>query len=102
VGMTHYSDNPGMVRVDYWKPSGKWYMTEAVQWTGRYNGKDALIHEAFADSLAAHFKGRVLDDFRATCLEPYHEHAHPISLDLRRVPEIIRERDEREARKARQ
>ena len=27
--MTHYNDNPGVVRVDYFKPSGKWYMTEA-------------------------------------------------------------------------
>jgi len=29
--MSHYSNDPAMVRVDFWKTSGKWYTTEAVK-----------------------------------------------------------------------
>ena len=79
--MSHYSDDPAMVRVDFFKESGKWYTTEAVKWTGGY--KDCLIHDAFAQSLRDHFaEKRRLSDMRAICLEPYHEHSHPISLKV--------------------
>lgn len=46
--MTHYSDNPADVRVDFFKPSGKWYTTESVRWTGFWEGNKQLIHKAFA------------------------------------------------------
>ena len=78
--MSNYSNDPAMVRVDFWKLSGKWYTTEAVKWTGEYRA-DANIHDEFAKSLADHFQGSGrLNEMRATCLEPYHEHAHPISI----------------------
>lgn len=44
-----YSNDNTMVRVDFFKPSGKWYTTEAVKWMGW--GHENLIHEAFAKSL---------------------------------------------------
>jgi len=89
--MSNYSNDPAMVRVDFWKSSGKWYTTEAVKWTGQWHGsikvgishKDVqLIHDAFAQSLRDHFKNDPsrLSDMDATCLEPYHEFSHPIQL----------------------
>lgn len=79
----HYSDKPESVRVDFWKPSGEWYSTEAVIWTGQY--RDQLIHYSFAQSLRDHLTVEGRDGLRmsgmsATCLKPYHEHSHPISM----------------------
>jgi hypothetical protein len=77
----NYCDNPASVRVDFWKESGKWYTTEAVIWTGEWKGENQLIHDAFRQSLKDHFGGRPrMLGMRATCLEPYHEYSHPISL----------------------
>lgn len=80
--MTHYSDNPADVRVDFFKPSGKWYTTESVRWTGFWEGNKQLIHKAFAQSLRDHFKEKPnrLSEMDAICLEPYHEYSHPIQL----------------------
>ena len=73
-----YHEDDSMVRVDFFKPSGKWYTTEAVRWTGSYDGE---IHVAFERSLLKHFGGEVrMSGMTAICLEPYHKHAHPISL----------------------
>ena len=75
-----YSENDSMVRVDFFKSSGKWYTTEAVRWTGGYSHID--IHEAFKRSLRDHFKDypNRLYEMDAVCLEPYHEFSHPIQL----------------------
>lgn len=80
--MSHYSDNEESVRVDFFKPSGKWYCTEAVIWTGTYAGDKQAIHDAFAKSLRYHFADCPyrLSDMDAVCLEPYHEYSHPIQL----------------------
>ena len=77
-----YTTNDAMVRVDFFKPSGKWYCTEAVLWTGDWEGNKQLIHEAFAISLLDHFKDHPtrLCEMDAVCLEPYHEYAHPIQI----------------------
>jgi hypothetical protein len=74
-----YSDNPADVRVDFFKSSGKWYTTETVRWSGEWKGKKQLIHEAFAKSLRDHLGNR-LQEMDAVCIEPYHEHEHPIML----------------------
>ena len=77
-----YSEDDAMVRVDFFKESGKWYTTEAVKWTGKF--QDCLIHDAFKESLKNHFqKGENplrLSEMDAICLEPYHIHAHPICI----------------------
>ena len=75
--MSNYSDDPEMVRVDFFKSSGKWYETEAVRWTGKY--KDSQIFEEFAKSLRDGLGSR-LQEMDAVCLEPYHEHSHPIQI----------------------
>lgn len=74
--MTHYTDNPGMVRVDYFKPSGKWYMTEAHDMSDYYNDPD--IHRAIEAMLER--DGRNLKHFTRVILEPYHRNAYPIML----------------------
>ena len=74
-----YNEDDSIVRVDFFKPSGKWYTTEAVEWVGGYY-KEIPIHEAFAKSLNNHLRGERLSDMDAICLEPYHEHAHPICI----------------------
>jgi len=75
-----YSEDDSMVRVDFFKTSGKWYTTEAVKWTGGY--KDVCIFDAFRQSLRDHFKDNPdrLEGMTAVCLEPYHEHSHPLTL----------------------
>jgi len=76
-----YTEDEDMIRVDFFKSSGKWYCTEAVKWTGSYFVKNGdLIHEAFAKSLREHLKDGRLKEMTAICLEPYHEHAHPLML----------------------
>ena len=50
-----YIDDDSMVRVDFFKPGGKWYCTEAVRWTGGYG--DVEIHTAFQKSLSDHLQG---------------------------------------------
>ena len=89
--MGNYSDKGNSVRVDFFKESGKWYLTEAVLWhTYKGSGEDGmLIHTAFAEALRTHliqpdFKLR-LNGMTAICLEPYHEHAHPITFKVQNI-----------------
>lgn len=78
--MSNYSDHENSVRVDFFKPSGKWYATEAVLFHGY---KESSIHTAFRDSLKQHLEGR-MKGMTAVCLHPYHQHEHPLML---RIPE---------------
>lgn len=71
-----YSENSAMVRVDFFKESGKWYTTEAVEWVGSY---EEDIMRGFAQSLVNHLKGR-LSDMDAVCLHPYHKYEYPIQI----------------------
>lgn len=80
--MSNYTDDPAMVRVDFWKKSGKWYTTEAVKWTAGWHRDSCLINDGFKQSLRDHFKDipNRLSDMDATCLDPYHELSHPIQI----------------------
>lgn len=69
----NYSNEPSMVRIDFWKPSGKWYTTEAMKWVG-YNG---YIWDEFKDSLQKHL-GIRMADMTVTCLEPYNKNSFPL------------------------
>lgn len=81
----HYSDKPGMVRVDFFRDSMKWYTTEAVDMTEVYQHPDIFV--AFKSVVIAHLdkttpkfqKHRRLAGMHAICLEPYHRLSHPIS-----------------------
>ena len=75
--MNHYSADPSQCRVDFFKPSGKWYYT--CQFTWLHWGKDKLIHDVFRESLVAAFPNNYIG-LQAVCLEPYHENSHPISI----------------------
>lgn len=78
----NYSNDETMVRVDFWKPSGKWYATEALKWDRfQTENKDGveLIHDTFKrivrEQLKGHYQGMT-----ATCLQPCHEHSHPLMI----------------------
>lgn len=84
--MTHYADNPGMVRVDYFKDSGKWYMTEAHDMSEFYN--EPSIHDAVRKTLER--DGRWLPHFTIVVLKPYHQHAHPVSFTSEEIKAALR------------
>ena len=76
--MSNYIENPNSCRVDFFKESGKWYTTEAVEFLSNdYN--NSSIHEALKNALAKAIGNR-LRGMQAVCLEPYHKYSHPISL----------------------
>ena len=74
-----FSTDPEMVRVDIFKPSGKWYTTIALKWIGY---KDVLIHEAFESSMKIQHPNN-WDGMTAVCLDPYHEHSHPLMIVIK-------------------
>lgn len=80
--MSNFIDNERSCRVDFFKPTGKWYATESVMfrnedWKGAGGiGPHQGLRNAIADSDC------VYGGMTAICLEPYHEWSHPISLIL--------------------
>lgn len=78
--MSNYTENEASVRVDFFKPSGKWHTTEAVIWTGEYS--NSLIHDEFKKSLRDHFREQTtrLSEMDAVCLKPYHENCYPLCI----------------------
>lgn len=77
----HYSNEPNHVRVDFFKAGGKWGYTEMAVWPGElWNGKN-LIREAFIKVLKQNFPNR-FRGLTAVCLEPYHEHTHPLMVHI--------------------
>ncbi len=79
-----YSEDDRMVRVDFFKPSGKWYCSEAIRWTGSYHydsSKTDSQHplDAFAVSLRDNLKAR-LREMTAVCLRPYHNLSYPLMI----------------------
>ena len=78
--MSNYSNDPADCRVDFWKPSGKWYDTETLRWDDAGWGKEPEpIHTQMRRLLKEQFGCRC-HGMRVTCLEPYHEFSHPISV----------------------
>ena len=82
--MTYFSNNPGMVRVDRFKPRGKWYDTFAVDMSRFW--KAPLIHDAVEQAITEAGYA-VTPDWIYVCLDPYHQHSHPIMLKGRGVAE---------------
>lgn len=66
------------VVVNFFKDCGKWYTSEKVKWTGLQ--KDCLLIDAFNQSLRDHFRDTPnrLSGMIAVCMEPLHEHSHPV------------------------
>lgn len=75
--MTNFTTDDSMCRVDFFKPNGKWYATEAVCWRGGWDGD---IYSCFALVLIRHLEDKPRHiGMTAMCLEPWHEHSHPVS-----------------------
>lgn len=64
-----------MVRVDFYKPSGKWYMTEAYDMSEWYDMPD--LHKAIGEMLDTGATAGWWKRFNVVVLEPYHKYAHP-------------------------
>ena len=76
--MSNYSNSPYDCRVDFFKPSGKWYATESITFTSDEYDMP-LIHDAFHSALMRCIGGYYYG-MTAVCLEPYHRHSHPLSI----------------------
>lgn len=72
-----YSENNGMVRVDYFKHSGKWYMTEALDMSAFYN-HGIYPGEAVRAALVA--AGRLCPGFHKVVLHPYFNSGYPVMI----------------------
>ena len=99
-----YTTKSGRVRVDFFKPSGKWYGTGSVDMQAHYKG---LIHECFMEACKAEQvnpegewghtftpESWIESGGSIVCLKPYHEHKHPIMLRGRELPPLASETDE--------
>lgn len=76
--MTNFSIDPNCCRIDVWELSGRWCTADMITFRDK-DHTNPLIHDAFEnalnDSLGGRYKG-----LRITCLEPYHQYSHPISI----------------------
>lgn len=80
----NYSENSDSVRVDYFKPSGKWYMTEALDMSGYWD--EASVYSAVIKSLDDAWNLRhggrpsAWRQFTIVVLEPSHRNAYPVMI----------------------
>jgi len=76
-----YTADDSLVRVDFFKTTGKWYDTVSMKWDRfRCTDKDGSfedIRDTFKRCIKEQFKNR--SDMIAICLHPYHEYSHPVS-----------------------
>lgn len=74
--------NPEMVRVDLFKLSGKWYTTLELKWD-RFlvnQGNTELIADTFERCMREQYPN--YKEYRAVCLNPYHEQSHPLMITI--------------------
>jgi hypothetical protein len=76
--MSNYSDDPADCRVDFYKPSGKWYTTERISFAGLY---DKSPNDALRVALKAQIGGRLVGMF-AVCAEPYVKNPFPTMVQI--------------------
>lgn len=93
-----YSSSESRVRVDIFKSSGKWYSTASVDMNLSYKG---LIHDCVLEACENEFKNpngqwgltvSPRDWLRnnggyLVCIEPYHEHSHPVMITDNHIKE---------------
>lgn len=76
-----YTIDSGMVRVDYFKPSGKWYMTEAIDMSPWYDYSDIYVAvERALDNSRPERNSGWWSQFTVVVLKPYHKNAYPIMI----------------------
>lgn len=109
--MGNYSNDSDSVRVDFFKPgTNTWYTTEAVKWRGSsfkiFRGSKAPILEEFAESILIHLQYTSspddpdienvrLGDMVAVCLEPYHPNSCPLMLEVSKMSEMLKAKDQK-------
>lgn len=71
-----YCETDSVVRVDRFKERGKWYDTFAIDMAEEYHATS--IHEGLRRCLAK--RGISTQGYIFVCLEPYHEHSHPVMI----------------------
>ena len=86
--MTHYNENPGIVRCDVFKPGGKWYETIALDMSDFYHALSPFDAVALAVEKANHYK---LGQWNFVVSVPYHHSAYPVMIPDRVSPERVLE-----------
>ena len=77
-----YSNDDRMVRVDFFRQSGKWHTSSEMLWDRyltREDNRIELMYDTFRRCLNQAFPHHYREMI-AVCLKPYHEHAHPLML----------------------
>ena len=71
-----FNVDDAVCRVEFFKQSGKWYITEAV----RMINYDASPVEILKESLREHFTDAPerMSEMTAVCIEPYSKHPFPV------------------------
>lgn len=83
-----------MVRIDFFKQSGKYVCHEAVRWTGLTKGSTLLweyvktLHDLLKQKDGTYRN----DDLIAVCMDPYYDLGHPVMVCVSRVADLIKER----------
>jgi hypothetical protein len=72
----NYTNDTHMCRVEVFKPSGKWYMTEAVSFEGLYHDVDG-----YRKGIDRHFRGRA-NGMWAVCFDFYSENEFPHMIQI--------------------
>jgi len=76
----NFSEDERDCRVDFFKPSGKWYTYNKVTFREEDWGGNADTHTALGNAIRD--AGVGLTGMTAICLYPWHKYSHPISLIL--------------------
>lgn len=74
--MSNYTPDPAQCRVDFFKPSGKWYTTEALNFGGLWEKHPA---DALQVACSAQLHGQ-LNGMIAICLAPYTMNSFPVAI----------------------
>jgi len=74
-----FTMNNNMVRVDFFRKSGKWYSAVSLNWDTYESKEGELIYDIFRRCLKEQYPNSFIDMW-AVCLKPYHIHSHPLMI----------------------
>ena len=81
--MSNYSQSPADCRVDFFKPSGKWYTTEVVKFVpGTYERSGWLALMMSLDAMGIGNPGGRFLGMSAVCLTPYVGFSYPVMVQI--------------------
>ena len=81
--MSNYSESSADCRVDFFKPSGKWYATEAVRFIGgTYERSPRLALMMSLDAIGIGKPGGRFLGMTAVCLMPYVSRSYPVMVQI--------------------